>query len=173
MQWLLLTHSTEAFKRNNSGFHVKKVLGRAVSIVFWQRKAQNLISEHPQVAAQSPVLLFPKAYVSNDEVVVSERIERLWQGRPFIIIDATWQQAKKMYRQSEWLQSLDVLSLPVEQDPVLDGFEYRLRKGQKEGGCSTVEVVARTMALGGELREANSLLSYFSLFQMDNNDPSR
>lgn len=170
--WLLLTHSSEAKKRNNSGFHAKKILGEQVSVQYWQRKQEHVVYQSEVLKDKSPVLLFPKAFTA-ETTFVSESYCEQWRDQPVVVLDATWQQAKKMYRQSPWLQSLDVWSLPETLPEVLPGFRYQLRKGQAEGGCSTIEVMANVMAMLDEQDSARAMLRYFDLFQSDDNDPSK
>lgn len=168
-------HPNEATKRNNSGFHVKRMLGSHVTQFYWQRTAQQAMAEQARYYGKEPILLFPCAFVA-DQSLCSDTYREEWNGRPLMILDATWQQARKMYRQSSWLQTLDVWSLPIEQRvdvPELSSFEYQLRKNQQQSGCSTIETVAFAMHLLGETATATQLLDYFELFQRDDNDPSR
>ena len=168
--WCLLMHPNEANKRSNSGFHAKQLLGDYLNAVLWARKSETLAADCAAEDGAEPVLLFPKAYVS-DSVNVSEVYLADWHNRPLMILDATWQQARKMYRQSDWLQLLDVWSLPEPQNDFFPDFEYQLRRNQTESGCSTIETIAYVMALTGELDSARAMLKYFDLFQKDNNDP--
>jgi len=164
-------HPNEANKRSNSGFHAKQLLGEKLSTVFWARKSETMAADCVSGEGAEPVLLFPKAYVS-DSAKVSEMYQSAWQHRPLMVLDATWQQARKMYRQSDWLQSLDVWSLPEPHYDYFPNFDYQLRRNQTESGCSTIETIAYAMALTGELDLARAMLKYFDLFQKDNNDPS-
>lgn len=168
-------HPNEANKRSNSGFHVKRLLGENASVIPWQRTQQQNMEASCASLGKPPVLLFPENFVS-DEAACYEEYQASWQSRPLLIIDATWQQARKMYRQSEWLQSLDVWSLPMaKRDEIsrLSGFDYQLRKNQQSTGCSTIETVAFAMHLLGESETADQMLDYFDLFQKDSNDPSQ
>ncbi|QXP37457.1 DTW domain-containing protein [Shewanella algae] len=61
-------------------------------------------------------------------------------GKPLnslVILDATWQEAGKMYRQSPYLQSLARVELQTEQDSA-----FRLRRNQRQGGLCTLECIA-------------------------------
>ncbi|MFC3152041.1 DTW domain-containing protein [Litoribrevibacter euphylliae] len=174
MHWRLLMHPNEANKRNNSGFHVQRLLGAKVRRVYWDRRAQQEMATQAALDGQQPVLLFPKHF-AVESAICSDSYLGEWSNRPLMILDATWQQARKMYRQSSWLQSLDVWSLPIEQKqavPELADFQYRLRKNQATTGCSTIETVAFVTHLLGETAIAEQMLNYFELFQRDDNDPS-
>jgi DTW domain-containing protein YfiP len=162
----------ESNKRSNTGFHVRKLFGDQVKMIMWQRKEEARMKSR---CGDNPVLLFPSEYVTSvseheSRTLVSDLPEH-WQSRSFIIIDATWQQARKMYRQSPWLQSLDVWSLPEQAEDVLADFQFTLRKNQVASGCSTVETVAKVMGLLHEQDEARKMLRYFDQFQRDTNNP--
>ncbi len=168
-------HPNEAHKRTNSAFHVKKLLADHASVLVWQRTQQASMKDRLSASGMEPVLLFPDTFVAAG-TLCSELYLPEWAGRPLLILDATWQQARKMYRQSDWLKTLDCWSLPMDQKanfPGLSGFHYQLRKNQHSTGCSTIETVAFAMSLLGEADSARDMLGYFDLFQRDDNDPSR
>lgn len=83
-------------------------------------------------------------------------------GKPLnslVILDATWQEAGKMYRQSPYLQSLARVELQAEQ-----GSAFRLRRNQRQGGLCTLECIAAVWQdLGGDYSiAARRLLSEFN-----------
>lgn len=62
--------------------------------------------------------------------------------RQLVVLDATWSQARRMYRRLDALRGLPVLSLPDEPMPVA-----RLRESPGEGRVSTIEAIARALRL--------------------------
>lgn len=62
--------------------------------------------------------------------------------RQLVVLDATWSQARRMYRKLDALRGLPVLRLPDEPMPVA-----RLRESPGEGRVSTIEAIARALRL--------------------------
>ena len=77
----------------------------------------------------------------------------------FVLLDATWPEARKMFRKSPYLNHLPVLSLRPEQLS-----RYRLRRSQREDHLCTSEVAALCLALAGEPHAAQTLEAYLDVF---------
>lgn len=154
MNFILLTHSRELTKPSNTGRLVLEALGSRAKRVIWQRKVPDefllRLIDDKRVA-----LLYPDLVESDLQVcrgtdgVVS-----------CIIIDGTWQEARKIYNRSAYLHQLPRLSLnPVSQS------SFRLRRNQKSDGLSTVETVIEILKLNQEVTTAMSLSASFDDFQ--------
>jgi DTW domain-containing protein YfiP len=59
-----------------------------------------------------------------------------------VVLDATWSQARRMYRKLDRLRGLPILRLPDEPMP-----RARLRESPGEGRVSTIEAIARALRL--------------------------
>jgi DTW domain-containing protein YfiP len=77
----------------------------------------------------------------------------------FILLDGTWDEARKMFRKSPYLQNFPVLSLQPE---LLS--RYTLRRAQSEAHLCTAEVGALCLALSQDLPAAQALDAYFDVF---------
>jgi len=77
----------------------------------------------------------------------------------YVLLDATWPEARKMFRKSPYLDHLPVLSLQPEQLS-----RYKLRRSQREDHLCTSEVAALCMELAGEYRAAQTLEAYLDVF---------
>jgi DTW domain-containing protein YfiP len=80
----------------------------------------------------------------------------------FILLDATWPEARKMFRKSPHLDRFPVLSLHPDQVS-----QYRLRRSQREDHFCTSEVAALCLELtgdAGDRRAGRALESYLALF---------
>nr|MDT0253699.1 DTW domain-containing protein [Endozoicomonas sp.] len=77
----------------------------------------------------------------------------------FIIIDATWQQARKMYRQSPYLQSLNLLSLNPDEPSI-----YSLRRNRHSQHLCTAEVAAQALEQLGEHHHRQLLYAVVQVF---------
>ena len=77
----------------------------------------------------------------------------------FVLLDATWQEARKMFRKSPYLDALPVLSLAPEQVS-----RYVLRRSQRGDHFCTAEVAALCLELAGEPHAAHTLDAYLDVF---------
>ena len=81
-------------------------------------------------------------------------------GRPlFILLDATWPEARKMFRKSPYLDRLPVLSLASDQIS-----RYKLRRSRRDDHFCTSEVAALCLDLAGEAQAAQTLEAYLDVF---------
>jgi DTW domain-containing protein YfiP len=81
-------------------------------------------------------------------------------ARPlFLLLDATWPEARKMFRRSPYLAGLPVLGLQPAQLS-----RYRLRRARREQHLCTAEVAALCLALAGEERAAATLDAWLDVF---------
>ena len=77
----------------------------------------------------------------------------------FVLLDATWQEARKMFRKSPYLDHLPVLSLAPEQVS-----RYVLRRSQRGDHFCTAEVAAMCLELAGEPHAAHTLDAWLDVF---------
>jgi len=140
----LLTHSRELGRKTNTGGLVKQVLGKQCSIFEWQRKQPSTeLLQHIQT--ENTALLYPHA----DSQVLGT------QSNPFdsyILIDATWQEAQKMYNHSPYLHALPKVALKPDTPSI-----YSLRRNQKEAGLCTAECVSALLNTDNNTKQANTL----------------
>ena len=162
--WLLM-HENEQDKATNTGYLLAgSVPGGHVAT--WRRKEPDqallrLLSD----PHYWPMLVFPSAYVRYQAAdAVLDRADSMPQDKvpAFILIDATWQQARKMYNHSPYLHDLPVLDLGA--DCV---SEYRLRRVRHEAHLCTVESAIEALHWLGETFAAEQLHTCFSLFNQN------
>lgn len=173
----LLTHSRELNKSTNTGALVLQALAASVQIrvelIEWQRKAPNerllqlsaqrqlgLIYPLPDKPTQACYTLQqgqyqPQNVLAFDELAVRQAV----QQTHWVLLDATWQEAAKMLRQSPYLQSCYRLAI-LPDTPSL----YTLRRNQKEGALCTAEVVMELLAQKGYQNEKEQLMLLFNEF---------
>ncbi|MCY1544283.1 DTW domain protein [compost metagenome] len=102
--------------------------------------------------------MFPGEYAAPERVVSEVNVA---QGkRPlFVLLDATWTEARKMFRKSPYLDGLPVLGLQPEQLS-----RYRLRRSKRDDHLCTAEVAALCLELAGDQRAADALNAYLDVF---------
>ncbi|MNT44825.1 DTW domain protein [compost metagenome] len=102
--------------------------------------------------------MFPGEYAEPARVV--DRVDRAEGKRPlFILLDATWTEARKMFRKSPYLDRFPVLSLTPEQIS-----RYRLRRSTREEHLCTAEVAALCLDLAGDEQAGGALDAYLDVF---------
>ncbi len=87
-------------------------------------------------------------------------VEELGGIQTFILLEGTWQEARKIYNRSPYLKKYRVLSINAEV-----ASQYTLRRNQVEAGLSTAEAVVEILTYKGETETATALYEAFSCFQ--------
>ena len=157
----LIMADIEPLKPSNTGWLIADVV--ADSFAFgWARTevdpALLALLADPQ---WQPYLVFPGEFVADERVVSEVQSTDLHGGkRPlFVLLDATWPEARKMFRKSPYLDHLPVLSLQSEQLS-----SYCLRRSRRADHFCTSEVAALCLTLAGEPHAAQTLEAYLDVF---------
>ncbi|HWV09901.1 DTW domain-containing protein [Pseudomonas sp. GD03944] len=154
----LVMHDVEALKPSNTGWLIADVVADT-SAFGWLRTVVD--PELPALLADpqwQPYLVFPGEYVAPERVVSEVKVDS--GKRPlFVLLDATWSEARKMFRKSPYLDGLPVLSLQPEQLS-----RYRLRRSKRDDHLCTAEVAALCLELAGDQRAADALNLYLDVF---------
>lgn len=117
-----------------------------------------------------PYVVFPGEFVAPERVVTEVAppsvavpragVEPAPAKRPlFILLDATWPEARKMFRKSPYLDRFPVLSLQPEQIS-----RYQLRRSRRDDHFCTAEVAGLCLDLAGEPQAAQVLQTYLDVF---------
>lgn len=156
MQIILLTHEREFARPTNTGRLAIAAFPDSVICVPWSRTApdQALVAA---LISQDAQLLFPAD--SEDRAMPDIAIKPvLTQPKQIVILDATWQEARKMLRQSPYLQSAAKIELPYRES----GSAFVLRRNQQEGGLCTAECIIALWQQAGYEDKATVLASLFT-----------
>lgn len=156
----LLMHDVEPMKPSNTGWLIADVLGDTTAFS-WSRTEVD-----PQLLALlddpqwQPFIVFPGEFVAPQRVVTE--VLPVEGKRPlFILLDATWTEARKMFRKSPYLDRFPVLSLEAEQMS-----RYRLRRSKRDDHFCTAEVAAMCLELAGDQRASQALDAYLDVFSL-------
>jgi len=157
----LLMADIEPLKPSNTGWLVADVV-EATYAFGWARTESDpallaLLSD-PQ---WQPYVVFPAEYVMPQRVVHAVQVASFASAtRPlFILLDATWSEARKMFRKSPYLERFPVLSLRPQQ-----ASQYQLRRSRRDDHFCTSEVAALCLELAGEARAAETLDAYLQVY---------
>lgn len=164
----LLMADIEPLKPSNTGWLIADVVPDTFAFG-WARTVVDpallALLRDPQ---WQPYVVFPGEFAEPSRVVTRvEPTEIPAQGMPplqprrplFVLLDATWTEARKMFRKSPYLNHLPVLSLQPEQLS-----RYRLRRSQRDDHFCTSEVAAICLELAGESHAAQTLEAYLDVF---------
>lgn len=149
MKLILLTHSREVSKKTNTGQLVQKVLPDTQTII-WQRTEpnKNLLQ---LIAAGKTALVYP--------VQDSELSHEPADFENFILIDSTWQEARKIFNRSQYLQHMPRIQLSMGQNS-----KYHLRRNQIEGGLCTAECAIELLKISAKSKPADDLNQLLNAF---------
>jgi len=160
----LLMADIEPLKPSNTGWLIADVVADTFAFG-WARTevdpALLVLLADPQ---WQPYVVFPGEFVSPERMVTALLPDAAAEGqaakRPlFVLLDATWSEAGKMFRKSPYLNHLPVLSLHPQQIS-----NYRLRRSSRDDHFCTSEVGALCLALAGEPHAAEVLDAYLAVF---------
>lgn len=165
MRLFLLTHERELAKKTNTGVLVANVLADKALVVIWQRhKPCDILCEH--IKKGSTALLYPSEdslrYISQ---VHHRPLRPLPLSSPkliyqnYIIIDSTWQQARKIYNKSPYLKVLPKVRIMAHKPSA-----FNLRRNQLEQGLCTAECAIELLHICSETHLANELKGVFDDF---------
>ncbi|MBN3495099.1 tRNA-uridine aminocarboxypropyltransferase [Vibrio neptunius] len=152
----ILMHENECQRETNTGQWLLKTVHPSSQHI-WQRKQP--CSELAQLInheGYQPLLLFP----GQDSLPINQITRHTEQKahKPlFIILDGTWQEARKMLRKSPWLQALPKVHLAP-----ASTSNYQLRRNQDEGHLCTLEVGAEIIGSLGQEPQAEHLRQFLS-----------
>ncbi|AKT29424.1 tRNA-uridine aminocarboxypropyltransferase [Pseudomonas syringae pv. actinidiae] len=154
----LLMYDTEPMKPTNTGWLIADIIKDTYAFG-WSRVEIDAhlraLLDDPQ---WQPYIVFPGEFVAQERVVAD--VAREDGKRPlFILLDATWNEARKMFRKSPYLEKFPVLSLAPEQIS-----RYRLRRSRRDDHFCTAEVAALCLELAGDVSASGVLDAYLDVF---------
>lgn len=154
----LIMHDIEPLKPSNTGWLIADIVSDTHAFT-WQRTGVDpALLELLADPRYQPFVVFPGEYAEPERVVSG--IEAVSGKRPlFILLDATWAEARKMFRKSPYLNHLPVLSLQAD---VLS--RYRLRRSTRSEHLCTAEVAALCLRLAGDYQASAVLDAWLDIF---------
>ncbi|MBV1908919.1 MAG: DTW domain-containing protein [Kangiellaceae bacterium] len=155
----LLTHSREVQRKTNTGQIAIDYLGDRVIRICWDRvnPDQQLSKKLKQTKM---ALLHPSGQSLTGEPLTSSLTKNgslsddstISLFEHYLLIDATWQEARKIYNLSPYLHQIPKISLSTNTES-----RYRLRRNQPTGGLCTVECIINLLFMHKEEQKAKCL----------------
>jgi tRNA-uridine aminocarboxypropyltransferase len=149
MQIILLTHSREVSKKTNTGQLVQQRIP-ATRTIIWQRTQpdETLLQ---LINTGNTALVYPVEDTSQSAVISN--------FENYILIDSTWQEARKIFNRSPYLQTLPRIQLASKQVS-----QYSLRRNQVQGGLCTAECAVEILKGRESFKIAQELNELFHEF---------
>jgi len=154
----LLMADIEPLKPSNTGWLIADVVADTFAFGWARTEVDPALLALLNDPQWQPYVVFPREF-ADDARVVSDVVREAHKRPLFILLDGTWDEARKMFRKSPYLQNFPVLSLQPDQLS-----RYKLRRSQSEAHLCTAEVGAMCLALAQEVQAAEALSAYFEVF---------
>jgi DTW domain-containing protein YfiP len=155
----LLMADIEPLKPSNTGWLIADVV-RDTFAFGWARTEVDpgllALLADPQ---WQPYVVFPGEFVEPERVVHDVTVCEGYKKPLFILLDATWPEARKMFRKSPYLNRFPVLSLQPEQIS-----HYKLRRSRRDDHFCTSEVAALCLDLVGQTHAAQTLQAWLAVY---------
>jgi len=160
----LLMADIEPLKPSNTGWLIADVVADTFAFGWARTETDPALLALLNDPQWQPYVVFPGEYAPPARVVHTVQppdtpgaeIDK----RPlFILLDATWTEARKMFRRSPYLDHLPVLSLQPNQIS-----QYKLRRSRRDDHFCTSEVAALCLDLAGEHLAGQALEAYLAVF---------
>ncbi|MES2584309.1 MAG: tRNA-uridine aminocarboxypropyltransferase [Pseudomonadota bacterium] len=154
----LIMADIEALKPSNTGWLIADVVADTFAFGWARTEVDPALLALLADPQWQPYVVFPGEFVAAERVVTD--VEPVPGKRPlFVLLDATWPEARKMFRKSPYLDKLPVLSLASDQIS-----RYKLRRSRRDDHFCTSEVAALCLDLAGEPLAAQTLEAYLDVF---------
>lgn len=155
----LLMADTEPLKPSNTGWLIADVVPDTFAFGWARTEVDPALLALLADPQWQPLVVFPGEFVAPERMARSVPAHGTGKRPLFILLDATWPEARKMFRKSPYLNDFPVLSLNPEQVS-----RYVLRRSRRQDHFCTSEVAALCLEMAGEALVANTLQAYLEVF---------
>lgn len=153
----LLTHPKEFYKPTNTGRLIVDTIRNSETFAWNRTEPDEAFVRQLNDPGFDPYIVFPEGEAYQERMVDFEH--KPGREPVFIILDGTWRQARRIFRQSEYLQHV-----PVIQPNTQRKTRYNLRKPNEDHHLCTAEVAAVMLEQMGDSQSAALLDAYFDVF---------
>jgi len=157
----LLMHDIEPLKPSNTGWLIADLVADTHAFGWARTEVDPALLALLADPQWQPYVVFPGEFVAPERVVqqVAPAVDSAGKRPLFVLLDATWSEARKMFRKSPYLDRFPVLSLHSEQ-----ASRYRLRRSRCDEHFCTAEVAALCLEQAGDERTGALLQAWLDLF---------
>ena len=157
----LIMADIEPLKPSNTGWLIADVVLETFAFGWARTEVDPALLALLADPQWQPVVVFPGEFVAAERMVTEllPTDDKPAKRPLFVLLDATWPEARKMFRKSPYLDPLPVLSLQPDQIS-----RYTLRRSRRDDHFCTSEVAALCLELAGEPLAAQTLEAYLDVF---------
>lgn len=154
--WIIAS-KRELYRPSSTGRLLKLINPNSTEIFLWERthpspKLLENIANH----RGKTYLVFP----AESEELAAKTVNKVEEGVvAFILIDGTWKEARRIFRKSDYLKDLPLVSLK----PACES-KFSLRRGSVEGTLCTIEAAMEILKLTDEIEQEQIMGEYFNVF---------
>eukprot|EP01034_Spumella_vulgaris_P029366 gene29367-36409_t len=170
------SHQIPTLKPSNTGWLIADVVPDTFAFGWARTEVDPALLALLADPQWQPYVVFPGEFVAPERVVTEVLASEVMVPRAgvepapmsdatpmkrplFILLDATWPEARKMFRKSPYIDRFPVLSLQPEQIS-----RYQLRRSRRDDHFCTSEVAGLCLDLAGEPLAAQALQAYLDVF---------
>ena len=159
---MLLVSENEVFKPSNTGRLILDTVKEGYVYQWNRTEPAPQMLDLLEDERYQPIVVFPEDYVEDPARLISEAPRSFCNGKKplLIFLDGSWREARKIFRRSEFLKSLPVLSIEPE-----SLSEYIMRRSDNEQHLSTAEVATLVFKQAGEEQASECLQLWFEAFR--------
>lgn len=142
--WILI-HERELKRSTNTGKLIGNVLNNNTYMYIWERKSPPQELLHKMDSGEYDVYVVFPAETSEVKMRVKTFEKFKDKKTAFVLLDGTWQEARKMMRKSEFLKRLPILAFTPDKKS-----RFVLRKSISQDHLCTFETAIALLRLTGE-----------------------
>lgn len=156
---LILYSENEVLKPSNTGRLIADICEDTYAFQWHRTDRPAELESLFKSDKYQPVLVFPENYlVESNSVIEPKQIATLEKTPLFIFLDASWREARRIYRKSEYLQNIPCIS--ISEKSISD---YVMRKAIHEQQLATCEVAGIVLANSGFTEASSTLVEWFEV----------
>ncbi|MGF1755039.1 DTW domain-containing protein [Vibrio makurazakiensis] len=159
---MLIVSDNEVLKPSNTGRLIVDTIKESYVYQWNRTEPSSEMLDILNDERYQPVVVFPEDYTDDKSRVITDlsTTRDLNKTLLFIFLDGSWREARKIFRRSEYLQNLPVLS--IEPDSV---SQYMMRKSDNDQHLSTAEVASLVLKQAHEVEAGEVLQLWFETFR--------
>lgn len=159
MKIILLTHERELNRETNTGSIAVNHSNGIVERIIWERVNPNQVLID-LIENKKVLLVYSKSEALSSGEVVDLPVEASVENYEYIIIiDSTWQEARKIFNRSPYLKMIPQTTIKAS-----EASSYKLRRNQPEGGLCTIECIIEILRIKGQINLATELTLKYKQF---------
>jgi len=154
----ILSSEREFYRPSNTARLLKLLNPESTQIFLWERtKSPEQLVENINSDKHTVFVLFP----AENEELEKRKVQFISSEKDpaFIILDGTWKEARKIFRKSDFLKGLPIISIESN-----SASNYDLRRGAAEGNLCTIEAAIEILKMNEEIETSQVMDDYFNLF---------